>query len=118
MLCSVCTEQAFVCLGSWTSSLTSHPAPPLTQPPAGIFLGTPLRPEEMFSLDAWQCLIIPRPEMQSFSLPEADRLGVCNFLLVGRKRRHRDGLESPSISRVDARPLEPSCVYMLDPEVP
>ena len=50
----------FVCLG--VLDLLSHlpPSPSPTQQPSWYLLGTHLRPEEMFGLDAWQCLLHPK----------------------------------------------------------
>ena len=59
MLCWVCREQA-VCPG--VLDLLSHlpPSPSPTQSPSWYLLGTHLSPEEMFSLDAWQCPLHPK----------------------------------------------------------
>lgn len=81
MLCSVCTEQALSAWGSWTSSLTSHPAPPLLSPQlVSSWYSSQARGDVQLG-----CLAMPTPSQgqkcKSFSLPEADRLGVCNFSL-------------------------------------
>ena len=99
--------------------LPGGPGPPLSPPTLPLPYSVPQLVSSWYSSQSrgdvqLGCLAMPTPSQgqkcKSSSLHEADRSGVCNFLQAG-KRRHREGLENTSISRVDATPLKLSCVY-------